>query len=94
MDNFLKQSLLTVPFLNREQAQIFMQKSLKNLDDKEEKIKEILQNDLYLPHSLNFIVNYINSDFYVKEDFEKICDKTILNKNECNVIIYLKLLNS
>ena len=47
------------PIVSREQAHEFMRESLKNLDDKEEKIKKILQSDL--PHSLNFIVNYINS---------------------------------
>ena len=41
------------------------------------------RNVKFLPHRLNFIVNFINnSDFDTKEYLNRICDKTIWDKND------------
>jgi hypothetical protein len=81
-----------IDFFNDAQAQLFMEKSIKKyLENKDEIIKEILEsetrNGCFLPHRLNYIVEYINNSKYkINEYLKSICDKSIWDKND----IYFK----
>ena len=88
-----KESILRLPFFNKDQTLEYLNKSLnESTEDKESIIDIILKSEMqfgcYLPHRLNFMVNYINENsvFDVKEYLDEICDKTIWDEND----IYFK----